>query len=128
MVYYYIHSTNYDLLQAVSDAVDVGEQWADTVRPADRKTTRYANVDTHPDGVQYAYLVTDVVVRNILPAYMAALGASQAAIDSLLADWDALQAGTVQELQYTIPTGYPWEGETIRVAQKDATWTPPEVI
>lgn len=114
---YYILSTNLQLLSTVANLIDDGEGYP---RP-DGLTLHHALVESSPTGAEYALIADDVAAKYI-GLLVAAVTANEGDAAQVAADWQALQAGTVEGLEYVFPAG-PFVGQSVRIGQKGAEWT-----
>ena len=116
--YFHILSTNLTLLQLLADTIDAGEGYP----IPGGLTEHHAVPETRHDGNEYALLADDVAAK-----YLAALVAAvveDGDAGQVAADWQALQAGEIAEMAYSIEAG-PFAGVSVRVGVKPAEWTPP---
>lgn len=115
---YHILSTNLQLLQLLADTIDNGEGYP---RPGGH-TLHHAIPETRHDGAEYALLADGVAAKYLAALVAAVVEDGNAA--QVAADWQALQAGDVESVAYSIEGG-PFAGVSVRVGVKDAEWTPP---
>lgn len=116
---FYILSSNRGLLQLLADTIDHGEGYP---KPGGR-TLHHALVETRHDGGEYALLADDVAAKYLGDLVTAVV--PDADVDTVAADWQALQAGTVTEVVYVLDRG-PFAGESARIGTKGPEWEPPE--
>lgn len=115
---YHILSANMQLLETVSGLIDQGEGYP---KPGGL-TLHHATVETRHDGLEYALLADDIAARYI-GLLVAQMTANEGDAAQVAADWAALQAGTVEFVEYVLPAG-PFAGQSVRIGTKGAEWTP----
>lgn len=115
---YHILTTNLTLLQLLANTIDAGEGYP---LPGGQ-TLHHAIPEERHDGAEYALLADDVAAKYLAALVAAVVADGNAA--QVAADWQALQAGEIAEMVYSIESG-PFAGESVRVGVKSAEWTPP---
>jgi hypothetical protein len=119
---FYILSDNLQLLETVSALIDQGEGYP---RP-DGLTLHHALMETSPPGVEFALIADDVAAKYI-GLLVAAVTANEGDAAQVAADWQALQAGTVEGLEYVFPAG-PFTGQSVRIGVKGNEWTQGDMV
>lgn len=119
---FHILSTNLQLLQTVAALIDQGEGYP----VPGGQTLHHALPETRHDGLEYALLADDVAAEYI-GMLVASLTNNAGNAEQVAQDWQELQNGVLVSVEYTIPTGA-FAGESVRIAQKGAEWTPPNTM